>query len=156
MGIFIEELTPTLKDRAINIQSTLKIKKGLSEIQRKAAITIIDIIVHKAPEFFDENEITNENVQINDNNLASENAVTNENALISESTVNFEDGIPEQMTSSLLKKMVDWDIKTQVLSPKQRLYVYKFVYENKKITPFDEKNLSRYLQTLKQAGFEVN
>lgn len=156
MGSFIEELTPTLKDRAINIQSTLKIKKELSEIQRKAAITIIDIIVHKSPEFFDENEITYENVQINDNNLASEDAVTNENAIISEKTLNIDDGIPEHMTSSLLKKMVDWDIKTQILSPKQRLYVYKFVYENKKINPFDEKNLSRYLQTLKQAGFEVN
>lgn len=156
MGIFIEELTPTLKDRAINIQSTLKMKRGLSEIQRKAAITIIDIIVHKSPEFFDENELTNGNVQINDNDLTSENALTNENVLISENTVNIDDGIPEHMTSSLLKKMVDWDIKTQVLSPKQRLYVYKFVYENKKINPFDEKNLSRYLQTLKQAGFEVN
>ncbi|MCJ7649182.1 MAG: hypothetical protein MUP85_11260, partial [Candidatus Lokiarchaeota archaeon] len=155
MGLFIEELTPTLKDRAINIQSTLKIKRELSEIQRKAAITIIDIIVHKSPEFFDENEIINENVPIYDD-LTSENALNNENVLIRENTVNIDEGIPEHMTSSLLKKMVDWDIKSQVLSPKQRLYVYKFVYENKKITSFDEKNLSRYLQTLKQAGFEVN
>ncbi len=155
MGIYIEELTPTLKSRAINIQSTLKMKKELSEIQRKEALTIIDIVVHKSPEFFYENEITNENVPIN-NDLTSEKALTNENVLISKNTVNIDDGIPEQMTSSLLKKMVDWDIKTQVLSPKQRLYVYKFVYENKKINPFDEKNLSRYLQTLKQAGFEVN
>lgn len=156
MGIFIEELTPTLKDRAINIQSTLKMKRGLSEIQRKDAITIIDIIVHKSPEFFDENELTNENVLLNKNDLTSENVLTNENELTNENTINIDDGIPEQMTSSLLKKMVDWDIKTQVLSPKQRLYVYKFVYENKKINPFDEKNLSRYLQTLKQAGFGVN
>lgn len=150
MGTFIEELTPTLKSRAINIQSTLKMKKELSEIQRKDAITIIDIIVHKSTEFFEENEITNGNVLINDNDLTNENALTNENI------VNIDEGIQEHVTSSLLKKMVDWDIKTQVLSPKQRLYVYKFVYENKKINPFDEKNLSRYLQTLKQAGFEVN
>ncbi|MDD1745321.1 MAG: hypothetical protein LUQ20_05860, partial [Candidatus Methanoperedens sp.] len=150
MGIFIEDLTPTLKDRAINIQSTLKMKRGLSEIQRKAAITIIDIIVHKSPEFFDENEITNENVQINDNDLTSENELTNENIL------NIDEVIPKQMTPSLLKKMVDWDIKAGVLSPKQRLYVYKFAYENKKMSSFDEKNLLRHLQTLVNAGFEVN
>jgi hypothetical protein len=150
MGIFIEELTPTLKSRAINIQSTLKMKKELSEIQRKDAITIIDIIVHKSPEFFDENDQTNGNVLINDNELTSENVLTNEN------TININGVIPQQMTPSLLKKMVDWDIKTGILSPKQRLYVYKFVYENKKMSSFDEKNLSRYLQTLVNAGFEVN
>ncbi len=150
MGLFIEDLTPTLKDRAINIQSTLKMKRGLSEIQRKAAITIIDIIVHKSPEFFDENEITNENVQINDNDFTSENELTNENIL------NIDEVIPKQMTPSLLKKMVDWDVKTKVLSPNQRLYVYKFAYENKKMTSFDEKNLLRHLQTLVNAGFEVN
>ncbi len=156
MGIFIEELTPILKNRAINIQSTLKMKKELSEIQRKDAITIIDIIVHKSPEFFVENELTDGNALVNENEIVSENVLTSEIELTNENTINIDGVIPKQMTSSLLKKMVDWDIKTGVLTPKQRLYVYKFVYENKKMTPFDEKNLTRYLQTLVTAGFEVN
>ncbi|VVB54852.1 AIPR protein [uncultured archaeon] len=156
MGVFIEELTPTLKNRAINIQSTLKMKKQLSEIQRKDAITIIDIIVHKSPDFFDENDPNNVNVIINKNEITSENNSTEENELTNENQINADEVIPTQMTTSLLRKMVDWDIKTGVLSPKQRLYVYKFVYENKKMNSFDEKNLARYLQTLVNAGFDVN
>lgn len=51
---FIEEITQHLKDRAINVMSTLKRAKELSDKQRKDAITIIDIIVKNFPEFFDQ------------------------------------------------------------------------------------------------------
>src|SRR5690606_35926122 len=54
MGSEIEKMTQHLKDRAINIQSTLRLNKVLSENQRKDAIKIIDIILASSPNFFDE------------------------------------------------------------------------------------------------------
>jgi len=174
IGIFIEELTPTLRNSAINIQLTLKWKKELSEMQRKNAITIIDIIVHKSPEFFAENEVSNENEVSKENEITNVpqevQSVEKQDDLMlkntdssktiekrnNENIKNIDGIIPEQTITSLLKKMVDWDIKREVLDPKQRLYIHKFAYENKKISSFDEKNLTRYLKTLVKAGFEVN
>ncbi len=132
MGTYVEELTPNLKDRAINILSTLKRDKELSEKQRKDAITIIDIIVHKSPEFFDENEQEYEN------------------------SLNVDFIIPEQMTHSLLAKMVEWDTKARVLTPKELLYVSDFAYRRKKLNYFHENNLFRLLQTLLRGGFDKN
>ena len=132
IGNYIKELTPNLKDRAINILSTLKRNKELSEKQRKDAITIIDIIVHKSPEFFDETEQSSEN------------------------SLNVDISIPEQITHSLLVKMVEWDAKTRVLTPKELLYVSDFAYGRKKLNSFHENNLFRLLQTLLKAGFEEN
>jgi len=132
MGAFIEELTPPLRSRTINILSTLKRNKELSEKQRKDAIKIIDIIVHKSPEFFDGNEQS------------------------TEKPLNVDMSIPEQVTHSLLVKMVEWDAKARVLSPKELLYVSDFAYGSKKLNSFHEKNLFRLLQTLLKAGFEEN
>jgi len=132
MGAYIEELTPFLKSRAINILSTIKMNKELSAQQIKDAITIIDVIVHKSPEFFDEDEQNNDN------------------------TANIDYVIPKHMTVSLLKKMVEWDINGRVLSQKERLYVAAFAYESKKLNSFHENYLARHLQTLIKAGFEVD
>ncbi len=132
MGSFIEELTPMLKGRAINILSTLKRNKELTEKQRKDAIKIIDIIVNKSPEFFDENELSNQN------------------------SVVIDSGMPKQITQSLLIKMVEWDTKARVLSSKELLYLSDFAYGNKKVNYFHEHNLARHLQTLIKAGFDVN
>ena len=132
MGDYIQELTPNLKDRAINILSTLKRNKELSGKQRKDGIKIIDIIVHKSPEFFDENEQSSEN------------------------SLNIDISIPEQITHSILVKMVEWDAKARVLSPKELLYVSDFAYGNKKLNSFHENNLFRLYQNLLIAGFDKN
>lgn len=132
MGNYIKELTPNLKDRAINILSTLKRNKELSGKQRKDGIKIIDIIVHKSPEFFDENEQSSEN------------------------SLNIDISIPEQITHSLLVKMAEWDAKARVLTPRELLYLSDFAYGSKKLNSFHEKNLFRFLQILLRAGFDEN
>ena len=144
MGTYIEELTPYLKDRTINIFSTLKQNRELSGQQRTDAIKIIDIIVHKSPELFDENDQTDEDEQNDEYEQANE------------SIVNIDYGIPKQITISLLKEMVEWDVNNTVLSQKERLYVAAFAYESKKLNSFHENYLSRHLQTLVKAGFEIN
>lgn len=53
LGDEIDEITQHQKDRAINILSTLKLKKALTENQRKDGIKIIDIFLKKSPDFFD-------------------------------------------------------------------------------------------------------
>ncbi|KAF5427703.1 MAG: hypothetical protein C5S41_01145, partial [Candidatus Methanomarinus sp.] len=84
------------------------------------------------PEFFDENEQAYEN------------------------SLNVDFIIPEQMTHSLLAKMVEWDTKARVLTPKELLYVSDFAYRRKKLNYFHENNLFRLLQTLLRGGFDKN
>ena len=54
IGSEIENMTQHLKDRAINIQSTLRLNKILSENQRRDAIKIIENILVSSPNYFDE------------------------------------------------------------------------------------------------------
>lgn len=131
MSEFIKELTPTLKNRTINISSTLKMNKGLSEKQVKDAISIIDIVINKSPDFFDEDEQVDENITITSKKISL------------------------QITQTLLQKMVEWDAKARVLSNKELLYMSSFAYGNKKINSFHKYNLERHLQTLIKAGFET-
>lgn len=133
IGLFINELTPVLKSRVINIMSTLKMNKELSEKQRNDAIAIIDIIVNRYPDFFDNDEKTNNDTI--DTDSANKN-------------------IPKTITSELLKKMVEWDTKARVLSPKELMYISDFAYGNKKLNQFHVKNIMRHLNTLAKAGFE--
>ncbi|WP_367344163.1 AIPR family protein [Methanomethylovorans sp.] len=133
IGLFTNELTPVLKSRVINIMSTLKMNKELSEKQRNDAIAIIDIIVNRYPDFFDNDEKTNNDTIDTD----SENK-----------------NIPKTITSELLKKMVEWDAKARVLSPKELMYISDFAYGNKKLNQFHVKNITRHLNTLAKAGFE--
>ncbi|WP_319506049.1 AIPR family protein [uncultured Methanolobus sp.] len=135
MGHFIDELTPVLKNRVINIMSTLKMNKSLTEKQRKDAINIIDIIVHKAPDFFDEDEV--ENKEISDTKTTEK-----ENSHI-------------KITPELVRKMVEWNTKAGVLSHKELLYISEFIYGSKQLNSFHRHNISRHLQTLIKAGFEI-
>lgn len=131
MSEFIEELTPVMKSRTMNISSTLKMNRELSEKQIKDAISIIDIIIHKSPNFFDEDEQVDENIAIIEKNTST------------------------QVTQTILQKMVEWDAKARVLSHKELLYISSFAYGNKKINSFHKRNLERHLQTLIKAGFET-
>ena len=121
-------MTQYLKDRAINIQSSLRLKKVLSENQRRNAIEIIENILAGSPNFFDE---VSEAVSL---------------------------PIPEsnnKISSDLLTKMVVWDTKAKVLSAKELQYVANFAYGLKALNDFHEKNIKRHLSRLQDAGFNA-
>lgn len=127
----ISEVPQHLKDRSINIMSTLKQKRQLNERQRQDAIWIIDLILKKAPEFFDE-------IQPSLTNNVRTKKVTSE----------------IKLNKSLITKMVEWDTKAKVLSPRELQYVADFAYGLKKLNDFHEQNIRRHLKKLKDAGFE--
>lgn len=127
MGRHVSELSQYLVDSAINIMSTIKLKKGLTDIQRKNALELIDIIVSKAPDFFDES--------------------------YSEDTLQEIKRDSVKISVELLEKMMTWDIKANVLAKNELQYVSDFVYGLKKLNAFHEKNLERYFHKLLNAGF---
>lgn len=126
IGSEIENMTQHLKDRAINIQSSLRLNKVLSENQRKDAIKIIEIILASSPNFFDE---------------------VSEASRIPEAKSNH------KISSDLLTKMVVWDTKAKVLSAKELQYIADFAYGLKTLNDFHEKNIKRHLSRLQDAGF---
>ncbi len=128
LGSEINEITQHLKDRAINILSTLKLNKTLTDNQRGSGIKIIDIILKRSPNFFDENITKNKQVSLN----------TDE---------------PNIITKDLLLQMVLWDTKARVLSPRELQYVADFAYGLKPLNDFHEKNIKRHLARLKDGGF---
>ena len=126
----IGEVTQYLKDRALNIMSAIRLGKHLSERQRMDALKIIDIILKKSPDFFD--EIQTGNTKIN-----------------SESKSN--DFV--KIDTHIIGKMVEWDSKAKVLSPKELQYVADFAYGLKKLNDFHKQNIRRHLNRLKEVGF---
>ena len=58
-----------------------------------------------------------------------------------------------KLNTDLLTKMVDWDTKAKVLSPKELQYVADFAYGLKNLNDFHEKNIKRHLSRLQDAGF---
>lgn len=126
IGSDIENMTQHLKDRAINIQSSLRLNKVLSENQRKDAIKIIENILASSPNFFDE---------------------------VSETCSTTETKTNNKISSELLVKMVVWDTKAKVLSPKELQYIADFAYGLKAINDFHESNIKRHLSSLQKAGF---
>jgi hypothetical protein len=126
IGTEIENITQHLKDRAINIQSSLRLNKVLSENQRKDAIKIIENILASSPNFFDE---------------------VSEAPRIPETESNY------KISSDLLMKMVLWDTKAKVLSAKELQYIADFAYGLKTLNDFHEKNIKRHLSRLMEAGF---
>ncbi|MCH8905386.1 MAG: AIPR family protein, partial [Bacteroidetes bacterium] len=132
LGSYVEDITQHMKDRAINIMSTLKLKKELSVKQRRDAIAMIDIIVRNSPGFFDQAEINNE----------SKESQTNEPASV-------------KINQKFLVKMVEWDTKAKILSPSELQYLADFAYNLKKNNYFHEKNIARHLNRLIDAGFEL-
>lgn len=122
----IENMTQHLKDRAINIQSSLRLNKVLSENQRKDAIKIVENILASSPNFFDE---------------------------VSDATKMADAESNNKISSDLLTKMVVWDTKAKVLSTKELQYIADFAYGLKTLNDFHEKNIKRYLSRLQDAGF---
>jgi hypothetical protein len=119
-------MTQHLKDRAINIQSSIRLNKLLSENQIKDAIKIIEIVLVNYPNFFDEKS---------------------EPEGIPESKSN------NKFNPNLLTKMVEWDSKAKVLSTKELQYIADFAYGLKTLNDFHEKNIIRHLSRLQEAGF---
>lgn len=126
IGSDIENMSQHLKDRAINIQSTLRLNKELSENQRKDAIKIIENILVSSPNFFDEVSEVSRMPEAETNN---------------------------KISSDLLSKMVVWDTKAKVLSAKELQYIANFAYGLKTLNDFHEKNIKRHLTRLQDAGF---
>lgn len=126
IGSDIENMSQHLKDRAINIQSTLRLNKELSENQRKDAIKIIENILVSSPNFFDEVSEVSRMPEAETNN---------------------------KISSDLLSKMVVWDTKAKVLSAKELQYIADFAYGLKTLNDFHEKNIKRHLTRLQDAGF---
>jgi hypothetical protein len=131
VGTYVEEVSQYLKDRAINIQSSLKLKRQLSDKQRRDAIKIIDIIVHTAPEFFDEADDVPTRKQVEQAGV-----------------------IIGSIDQEVLVRMVEWDSKAKVLSPKELQYVADLAYGLKKMNTFHENNVRRHLTRLVDMGFE--
>ena len=126
VGVEIEDMTQHLIDRSINIQSSLRLNKILSDTQRRDALKIIEIVLDSSPKFFDAgSELQNER--------------------------KAKSGI--RIDKTLLRKMVDWDTKAKVLSAKELQYVADFAYGLKKLNSFHENNIKRHLSRLQEAGF---
>ncbi|CAM3272813.1 AIPR family protein [Aequorivita lipolytica] len=128
IGSDIEEMTQHQKDRAINILSTLKLKKILSDNQRKDAMKILDIILKDSPHFFDEISLDKGILKSKENSI-------------------------EIVNINLLIKMVLWDTKAKVLSPRELEYVSNFAYGFTKLNDFHIQNIQRHLSKLQDAGF---
>lgn len=129
IGSDIEEMTQHQKDRAINILSTLKLKKALSDNQRQDAIKILDIILKSSPQFFDEIFI-------------------NKPSTLNEIPIN-------KINPELLSEMVLWDTKAKVLTPRELEYVANFAYGFSKLNDFHKQNIKRHLSKLQAAGFTL-
>ncbi|WP_323028199.1 AIPR family protein [Gelidibacter japonicus] len=128
IGSDITEISQFQKDRSINILSTLKLKKILSESQRKDAIKILDIILKNSPHFFD--ELPSEKVSSYDKEKNLDN-----------------------INNDLLIRMVEWDTKAKVLSVRELEYVTNFAYGFKKLNDFHKNNIKRHLSRLIESGF---
>lgn len=128
IGSEVQNMTQHLKDRAINIQSSLRLNKVLSESQRKDAIKIIESILTNSPNFFDEVPEASRIPKPKSNN---------------------------NINSDLLTKMVVWDTKAKVLSARELQYIADFAYGLKTLNDFHEKNIKRHLSRLQDAGFTI-
>ena len=134
LGNHIEEINQHLKDRAINIMSTINQGKSLSVKQRIDALKLIDILVDKIPEYFDS--------PIESNSLDAKTSI------LESKPQNLIIDIP------LLQKMVDYDSKARVLKRGEQQYLADYAYGLKKMNDFHRSNLERHLQTLINSGFK--
>lgn len=125
----IPGLSQHLKDRSINILSALRLNKRITEKQRSDALKIIDLVISKSPDFFDEQTET-----------------------LPESTEREKSTI-DNIQPEMIRKMVEWDAKARVLSPNEQSYLASFAYGLKKLNDFHQKNILRHYQRLTNAGF---
>ena len=123
------KMSKYLQDVALNISVSIKNNKPINASLRTKGISIIEIIIHEAPEIL-ETEVFNKPIKAKEN----KNQITKVNV-------------------DLIAKMVEWDSRVKILSSNQRAYVSDFAFGLKKINSFHEKNLLIYYEKLKSAGF---
>jgi len=124
------KLSKYLQDIALNISVSIKNNRSITDHLRTKAISIIEIIIHEAPEII-EIDISNDPIQTEKNY-----------------------NVIAKVDTELIAKMVDWDSRARILSSKQRSYISDFAYGLKKINSFHEKNILIYYEKLKAAGFK--
>jgi mRNA-degrading endonuclease YafQ of YafQ-DinJ toxin-antitoxin module len=124
------KLSKYMQDVALNISVVIKNKKSISDSMRTKAISIIEILIHEAPEII-EMEKSIETIKTTEN-----------------------DKVKAKVDPKLIEKMVEWDSRVRILSSNQRSYISDFAYGLKKINSFHEKNLLLYYEKLKAAGFK--
>ncbi|MBL4561776.1 MAG: AIPR family protein [Labilibaculum sp.] len=61
-----------------------------------------------------------------------------------------------ELSELFLRRMVEWDVLSNVLSLKERNYVADFAYGLKSLTSFHERNVKKYLDKLIVSGFKIN
>jgi len=124
------QLSRYLQDIALNISVSIKNNKSIHDNLRKKGIKILETIIHEAPELL-EIEESNKQTTIKETNKSK-----------------------VKVDVNLIGKMVEWDSRVKILTPKQLSYVADFAYGLKKINSFHEKNLMIYYEKLKAAGFK--
>jgi hypothetical protein len=110
--------------------STLKQGKQLSDRQRHDALKIIDTIISKAPDFF--NEIQTAKPEFD--STRSKDSVVN-------------------IDQKFIIKMVDWDTKARVLTTNELQYLAGLAYGLSPLNDFHKQNIIRHLNRLIDAGF---
>jgi hypothetical protein len=129
-GAKTRQLSRFLQDIALNISVSIKNNKSINDSLRTKGISILETIIHEVPELL-EIEESNKQITIKETNKSK-----------------------VKVDVSLIGKMVEWDSRVKILTPKQRSYVADFAYGLKKINSFHEKNLMIYYEKLKAVGFK--
>ncbi len=60
-----------------------------------------------------------------------------------------------KLSELLMRKMVEWDTVSKILTEKERQYIAEFAYGLKKSTNFHENNIKNHLEKLIASGFNV-
>lgn len=123
-------LSKYFQDIALNLSVSIKNNRSISENLRTKGISILELVVHDAPELL-ESEHTEE-----------------------ESDTKVKTKSNSKINEKLILKMIEWDSRVKILTVNQRSYLTDFAYCLKKINSFHEKNIRIYLEKLKAAGFK--
>jgi len=123
-------LSQYLQDIALNLSVSIKNNRSISENLRKKGISILELVVHDAPELLESEQPEEE---------SETRKKTKSNSKINE---------------KLILKMIEWDSRVKILTVNQRSYLTDFAYGLKKTNSFHEKNIKIYLEKLKVEGFK--
>jgi len=123
-------LSRYLQDIALNISVSIKNNRNITENLRIKGISILELVVHNAPELLESKQSEKDN-EIKQRSKSE-----------------------QKIDTKLILKMVEWDSRVKILTVNQRSYLTDFAYELKKLNAFHEKNIKIYLEKLKLAGFK--
>jgi hypothetical protein len=101
-GAKTRQLSRFLQDIALNISVSIKNNKSINDSLRTKGISILETIIHEVPELL-EIEESNKQITIKETNKSK-----------------------VKVDVSLIGKMVEWDSRVKILTPKQRSYVADF------------------------------